>query len=194
MNDKTDQNRRSAPAEIVAMADQIRSFCSAITKIARADLQSHLESHDFGIGAIEHGVLRHLSHSVTSMAEISRLMGVAPSTLVYVVDGLEKKNLVKRSKDPNDRRREPLLLTKRGADLFARIPGMERSSLLVKSLESMKETGRRELLKLLNEFVEGLPGSEMHLRPESEETNGASAASQEELITSGAKVRRRSHA
>ena len=39
------------------------------------------------------------------MAEISRLMGVAPSTLVYVVDGLTKKKLVKRGKDPKDRRR-----------------------------------------------------------------------------------------
>jgi DNA-binding MarR family transcriptional regulator len=157
---KNEQNPKLASAEIVAMADQMRSLCSTVTKIARADLQSRLERHDSGIGAIEHGLLRHLSHGITSMAEISRLMGVAPSTLVYVVDGLVKKNLVKRSKDPNDRRREPLLLTKKGSDLFAGIPKMERSSLLVKSLEGMKETRRHELLKLLNEFVEGLPGSE----------------------------------
>jgi hypothetical protein len=66
------------------MAAPIRSLCSAITKIARADLQSRLESHGCGIGAIEHGVLRHLSHGVTSMAEISRLMGVAASTTYKV--------------------------------------------------------------------------------------------------------------
>lgn len=149
------------------MADQIRSLCAAITKVARADLQSRLESHDSGIGAIEHGLLRHLSHGVTSMAKISRLMGVAPSTLVYVVDGLVEKNLVRRGKDPNDRRREPLLLTKRGADLFARIPKMEMSSLLVKSLERMKRNRRRQLLELLNEFAEGLPSLEL-LRDHSE--------------------------
>lgn len=149
------------------MADQIRSLCAAITKVARADLQSRLESHDSGIGAIEHGLLRHLSHGVTSMAKISRLMGVAPSTLVYVVDGLVEKNLVRRGKDPNDRRREPLLLTKRGADLFARILKMEMSSLLVKSLERMKRNRRRQLLELLNEFAEGLPSLEL-LRDHSE--------------------------
>lgn len=176
------------------MADQIRLSCSAITKVARADLQSRLDSHAFGIGAIEHGVLRHLSHGVTSMAEISRLMGVAPSTLVYVVDGLVKKNLVKRSKDPNDRRREPLLFTKKGADTFAGIPMMEMSSLLVKSLEGMKETQRREFLELLNEFAKGLPGAEMlRLRSESEETDGHSAAPRRKQLTPGAKVRRRSH-
>jgi len=151
-------------AESVAMADEIRSLCAAITKIARADLQVRLEGHNFGISGIEHGLLRHLTHGITSMAEISRLMGVAPSTLVYVVDGLVEKNLVKRGKDPNDRRREPLLLTKKGVELFARIPKMEVSSMLVKSLEGMREIRRRQLLELLTEFAEGLPGSESFSR------------------------------
>ena len=151
------------------MADKIRSMCSVITKIARADLQTRLENHDSGISAIEHGVLRHLSRSVASMAEISRLMGVAPSTLVYVVDGLVKKKLVKRGKDPNDRRREPLALEKKGAALFARIPKMDASSVLVKRLEAMKESRRCEFLSLLNEFSQGLPGSEkLYLRPDTE--------------------------
>jgi DNA-binding MarR family transcriptional regulator len=155
------------PPETIAMADQIRYLCAAITKLARADLQSRLESHASGIGAIEHGVLRHLAHGVSTMAEISRQMGVAPSTLVYVVDGLVEKNLVKRGKDPRDRRREPLLLTRKGADLFAGIPKMEMSSLLVKSLTSMKGARRLQLVRLLKEFAEGLPGLEL-LRPHSE--------------------------
>ncbi|MGD0891469.1 MAG: MarR family winged helix-turn-helix transcriptional regulator [Terracidiphilus sp.] len=151
------------------MAGRIRSLCAAITKISRTDLQSGLESHDSGIGAIEFGLLRHLSHCVTSMAEISRLMGAAPSTLVYMVDGLVERNLVKRGKDPNGGRREPLLLTKGGADLFAKIPKMEMSSQLVKSLEPKKEARRRQVLELQREFAEGLPGIEMlrhHWDPE----------------------------
>lgn len=103
-----DYKQAAARAEMTGMADKIRSLCSVITKIARADLQTRLDKHNSGISAIEHGVLRHLSSGIASMAEISRLMGVAPSTLVYVVDGLVKKKLVKRGKDPNDRRREPL--------------------------------------------------------------------------------------
>jgi DNA-binding MarR family transcriptional regulator len=170
------------------MADQIRSLCSAITKIARTDLQSRLESADFGITAIEHGVLRHLSHGVNSMAEISRLMGIAPSTLVYVVDGLVKKKLVKRGKDPRDRRREPLVLEKKGADLFARIPKMDKSSVLVKSLEKMKASRRRQLLPLLKEFVEGLAGSEsLYLRSESGEISRAYRHDQVTLTTNARK-------
>ncbi len=162
----------------VAMADQIRGLCSVVTKVARSDLESLLKHHDAGISAIEHGVLRHLSHGVASMAEISRLMGVAPSTLVYVVDSLTKKKLVKRGKDPKDRRREPLQLEKKGADLFARSPKMDIGSLLVRSLENMTELRRRELLALLQELVKGLTGSERYYPgAESEEAKAFSYAS-----------------
>jgi DNA-binding MarR family transcriptional regulator len=146
--------------EIITVANQIRFLCSVITKIARADLQVRLDRNGAGISAIEHGVLRHLFDGVTSMAEISRLMGVAPSTLVYVVDGLAKRKLVRRDKDPRDRRREPLSLEKKGAELFAGIPEIDASSILIKSLGRMKATERRELLRLLSEFAAGLPGSE----------------------------------
>ena len=172
------------------MAEQIRALCSVITKVARTDLESHLRQHDSGITAIEHGVLRHLSRGVTSMAEMSRLMGVAPSTLVYVVDGLTEKKLVKRGKDPKDRRREPLLLEKKGAELFANSPKMGASSTLVKSLDNMHASRRRELLVLLNEFAKGLTGSErLYLDAESREANVSSAAAGK----TRPKGRRRSH-
>jgi DNA-binding MarR family transcriptional regulator len=179
---------------MVAMADEIRALCSIVTKLARADLESQLKTHDSGISSIEHGVLRHLSHGVTSMAEISRLMGVAPSTLVYVVDGLAERELVKRGKDPKDRRREPLLLEKKGADLFATSPKMDSGSTLVRSLMSMTEPRRHELIALLNEFVKGLAGSErLYLRSESEEAGAGSPRSRDERAALTGKGRRRGH-
>jgi DNA-binding MarR family transcriptional regulator len=168
---KTPATPSPASPETVATAERIRAICSVITKIARSDLDLWLKNNDSGIGAIEHGVLRHLSHGITSMAEISRLMGVAPSTLVYVVDGLTQKKLVKRGSDPKDRRREPLRLRKKGSALFDSIPSMDASSALVTSLESMAESQRRDLLALLNQLVTGLPGSDrLYLRSESQET------------------------
>jgi len=150
----------SPSEETIALASRIRFLCSVITKIARVDLQSRLDRNGSGISAIEHGVLRHLFDGVNSMAEISRLMGAAPSTLVYVVDGLVKRKLVRRDKDPKDRRREPLSLEKKGAALFAAIPEIDATSVLIRSLENMKATEQRELLRLLSEFAAGLPGSE----------------------------------
>ncbi len=151
---------RNEPADSVTLAEQMWAVCSVITKVARADLEARLKQHDSGFSAIEHGVLRHLSRGVTSMAEICRLMGVAPSTLVYVVDELTRRKLVRRSADPNDRRKEPLLLEAKGAELFAKTPKMDSASILVRSLERMPAPRRQRLMTLLYEFVEQLNGSE----------------------------------
>jgi DNA-binding MarR family transcriptional regulator len=176
-------------SEAIAMAEQIWAVCSVVTKVARMDLETRLKQHNSGMSAIEHGVLRHLSRGVTSMAEMSRLMGVAPSTLVYVVDELTKKKLVKRGTDPKDRRREPLLLEKRGAELFARTPKMDASSVLVRSLESMPGFRRRELLDLLNELVKGLKGPErLYLNVALKEAHASPASAERRT-----KRRRRSH-
>lgn len=175
----TGQAKKVEQARTIAMAEQIRGVCSVITKVARADLESHLKQHHSGISAIEHGVLRHLSHGVTSMAEMSRLMGVAPSTLVYVVDGLTTRKLVKRGRDPKDRRREPLLLEKKGAELFAQAPKMDANSLLVRGLECMSLSRRYELLTLLNELVKELTGSErLYLDVEPGETLAPSVSAE----------------
>jgi DNA-binding MarR family transcriptional regulator len=169
-------------AETIAMAEQVWAVCSVITKVARADLESRLKQHDSGFSAIEHGVLRHLSRGVTSMAEICRLMGVAPSTLVYVVDGLTKRKLVRRGVDPKDRRKEPLLLEKKGAELFAKTPKMDSASLLVRSLDHMPAPRRRELVILLNELVKELTGSErLYLSTESAESVAYAAADKPRL-------------
>jgi DNA-binding MarR family transcriptional regulator len=192
-NESFNTNEYQTSSELISIADQIRCLCSVITKIARSDLQSRLENHDSGISAIEHGVLRHLSRGVTTMAEIRRLMGVAASTLVYVVDGLVKKRLVKRGKDPADRRREPLQIEKKAIVLLAKIPKMDASSVLVKSLERMKASQPRELLLLLNEFAAGLSGSErMYLRAESQETGDSSSAARH-TVAAPRKARNRKH-
>lgn len=168
--------------DTVAVAEQIWAVCSVITKVARADLESRLKQHDSGFSAIEHGVLRHLSRGITSMAEICRLMGVAPSTLVYVVDGLTKRKLVKRGVDPKDRRREPLLLERKGAELFAKTPKMDSASLLVCSLGRMSAPRRRELMILLNELVNELTGSErLYLGSEPAESTAHASADKTKL-------------
>jgi DNA-binding MarR family transcriptional regulator len=149
----------SRMTKIVSRADDMRGLCAVVTKVARADLQTRLDSYEAGISAIEHGVLRHLSHGVSAMADISRLMGISPSTLVYVVDGLVKKKLVKRRRDPSDRRREPLSLEKRGVELFARIPKMDDKSAMVQSLLRLSEGQQCRLIDLLSRFVSGLPGA-----------------------------------
>lgn len=177
MNDIDERIKADRLVDIVTAAEQIRSLCSIVTKVARSDLEAHLKQFDAGITGIEHGLLRHLSHGVTSMAEISRLMGIAPSTLVYVVDGLTKKRLVRKGKDSRDRRRQPLLLERKGVELFAQTPKIDDSSSLVKSLERMPVSSRRQLLSLLNELVGAFIGpNRFYLDAASKEAKGSSSS------------------
>ena len=139
-----------------ATADEIRGLCAVITKIARSDLQQRLERCGAGISAIEHGVLRRMAGGAETMADVSRLMGVPASTLVYVIDRLASRGLVSRGKDSRDRRREPLSLEAKGKKLLARIPDMDGDSVLVKSLARMGSRQRGQMRALLRAFAAGL--------------------------------------
>lgn len=54
------------------------------------------------------------SHSGLSQQELSERLGLDPTIVVGLVDGLEQQGLLKRSKDPDDRRRNVLSLTTEG--------------------------------------------------------------------------------
>jgi DNA-binding MarR family transcriptional regulator len=142
--------------ELEAVASEVRGLCAVITKIARRDLEQLLDRHEAGISAIEHGVLRRLSHGAETLAQLSRLMTVTPSTLVYVIDGLVEKRLIVRKKDSHDRRRELLSFTARGRRLLAGIPDMDAESALVTSLREMTRREREALSSSLREFAANL--------------------------------------
>ena len=49
-----------------------------------------------------------------SQMELSERVGVDPTTVVTVVDTLERQNIVERRKDPDDRRKAMIYLTPKG--------------------------------------------------------------------------------
>ncbi|MQM24755.1 MarR family winged helix-turn-helix transcriptional regulator [Glycomyces albidus] len=53
-----------------------------------------------------------------SQVQIAKLMGVAPSLIVALVDRLEALGAVTRRRDPDDRRRQVLALTDAGTSLL----------------------------------------------------------------------------
>ncbi len=117
-----------------------------------------------GISMPQFGVLRALRRSARTISELSRLMMVDPSTLVPVVDALERKGLAVRGRDPHDRRRVPISLTERGAEIAAKHPlkspfAAEHNPLL-KSIAAMGPERAQQLLGLLRELVSHLPGGD----------------------------------
>lgn len=153
------QMRRENQHQTVGIANELRGLCAVVTKVARRDHEQLLDRHKTGIYALEHGVLRRLAQTQT-LAELARLMGATPSTLVYVIDGLARKGLVVREKDKHDRRRQPLSLTAKGRALLSTIPEMDTQSVLVQSLTTMSKSDVAMLRKVLRAFVEGLEGAQ----------------------------------
>lgn len=69
----------------------------------------------YGIDGRELAVLTLLSRSAPlSQLQVARRLGIDRTTMVALIDGLERKNLVERHPDPGDRRRNIAALTAAG--------------------------------------------------------------------------------
>lgn len=87
---------------------------------------------------------------------VAALLGVTPSTVTSVVDGLVARNMVQRSSDPADRRRVVLSLTPTGLDAVAigdRVVGAALDRLLARLAPGDAETALVGL-ELLNTAME----------------------------------------
>lgn len=82
-------------------------------------------------------VLRTLAaHEPAPQGEVAKHMGVDRTTMVALIDELQDKGLVQRHQDPDDRRRNVIVLTETGGDVLRR------------SLQAMQDTERRFLAAL----------------------------------------------
>ena len=73
------------------------------------------------------GILRLLRVAAgLSQQELAARLGIHPSRLVAILDNLEKRNLVERRPNPDDRRLYSLQLTKSGEDVLGRIGKVAR--------------------------------------------------------------------
>ena len=113
-----------------------------------------------GLDSREYSILSILdTDGPGSQQELARLLGKAPAIVVAAVDDLEKRGLVTRTRDPADRRRSRVTLTKGGsralsdadelaeaavAELFTGLDAddlRQLRDLLVRGLEPMIDTG-----------------------------------------------------
>jgi len=94
-------------------------FCNwKIWLEARSRLDRALER--FGLRSREFWLLRLAGRGDVSQHEIAELCGLDPSSLVAVLDGLERRGWVRRQTSPRDRRVHWVQRTEEGDRLFAR--------------------------------------------------------------------------
>lgn len=76
---------------------------------------------EFGLKPKHAGILQAiLLNDGVSQQDLAKLMHVAPSLVVGLVDHLESVGAVSRERDPVDRRRQHLVVTEKGLALFMR--------------------------------------------------------------------------
>lgn len=115
---------------------------------AMADLPVPLSSGEFGILVL---VERNPALSQTALA---RAIGVDRSTLVPILDRLERNGLVARRPAPRDRRRHALALGRRGARLMAGYVAAARKH-DKRVLRGLSPREAAQLLRLLDRLREG---------------------------------------
>jgi DNA-binding MarR family transcriptional regulator len=138
-------------------AIEIRILAAIATKKSMRALEQRLESSLVGVSGLQYGIMHALSDQEQTISELSDTFMLNPSTLVPAVDALERKGLAKRGRDPEDRRRIPISLTERGAEIIACIPTVDENDPLVRSLQQMEAAQCQHLLELLRELVRHMP-------------------------------------
>jgi DNA-binding MarR family transcriptional regulator len=79
-------------------------------------LRAKLAEHGITFGQFQH--LRHLwDEDGLSQVELSRRIGIEKASSTSVIDSLEKAALIRRKRNPNDRRKLNVYLTEAGARL-----------------------------------------------------------------------------
>lgn len=109
-----------------------------------------------GLTLAQYRVLVFLDRGPRPATHVAALLGVAPSTVTSVVDGLSSRGLVERSADPGDGRRVVLALTDAGRGELARgdeVVG-ERLGLLLERLEPAEAEAVLSGLEHLNRAME----------------------------------------
>lgn len=107
------------------------------------------------------GILRMLGFSAgLSQQELSARLRIHPSRLVAVLDELERRSLIERKPNPDDRRQYALHLTKLGQGTLVDIGriGREHQESLCSSLTKEEQVRLAELLKKIADEQSLTPG------------------------------------
>jgi DNA-binding MarR family transcriptional regulator len=101
-----------------------------------------------GLNAREFLVLAFATSEPLSQQDIARRLTIDPTVLVGVVDELERRRLVRRRRDPDDRRRYLLEVTDTGAELLSKAEhtAIEATQTFLQPLDKSQRQQLGELL------------------------------------------------
>ena len=108
-----------------------------------------------GIDSKDFGALRVLAHrEPASQLQVAQTLGIDRTTMVALLDVLERKGIVTRRPDPADRRRNVVALTDQGLQVYdaAQVAHREAEDVF---LAGITPTARTQFRRTLRSIVEG---------------------------------------
>ncbi|MER6214570.1 MULTISPECIES: MarR family winged helix-turn-helix transcriptional regulator [unclassified Streptomyces] len=135
------------PPEPQSQAVAERQLCGLVDGLAQR-IGEHVRDRaaTLGLTAAQATALRELSGPMT-MRELAERMNCEPSNATFVVDRLEKQELVERHPHPTDRRARLLVLTDGGTALRARLLDLLHVDSPVACLTPEEQRVLRDLLE-----------------------------------------------
>jgi DNA-binding MarR family transcriptional regulator len=112
----TDDGRATRPRGLVFLLSQVGAHAAQRFAERIAEL---------GVSPADVGLLRMIAAQPgRSQRSLAEEMGVVPSRVVVLIDGLERKGLVERRREPQNRRNHALHLTDAGREVMAGVRRM----------------------------------------------------------------------
>src|SRR4029077_12474329 len=131
----------------LSVEDQVIVSLRRITRAA--DIHSHLLQRDFGVTGPQLSTLRVIHRlQPVSTGTLARAAYIGYATLTGILDRLEERGYVTRTRDSADRRTVILKMTAAGEKLLASAPSLLQNRLR-DELRRMSEAERSALLKAL---------------------------------------------
>ena len=123
-----------------------------------------------GLDSREYSILSILdTDGPGSQQELARLLGKAPAIVVAAVDALEGRGLVMRTRDPADRRRSRVTLTKGGSKALAHADELAEAAVAelftgldaddLQQLQDLLARGLRPMIDAGSPALAGSPGA-----------------------------------
>lgn len=137
---------------------EIRILIGFIAKTVRQTLEQSMADKGVSLSMLQFGILHLTSHHhACTSADMSKRMMLDPSTLVPAVDGLVEKGLLRKERDPHDRRRYLLQPTEEAQALMREINVVTDNDPVLRALTELGADDSELLLRLLRKVVETLP-------------------------------------
>lgn len=156
MNDETRQTGGACAdgADRAPVPPALERWTGAFLSRAAQRVQERFESRlePLGIRSKHYGVLALLENGPLTQIEIGRCLWVDRTTMVALIDDLERLGLVERERHPEDRRAYAITLTAGGREMLSQATGVVAAT-QEESFAALSRTEQEQLRALLAKLL-----------------------------------------